>query len=569
MANTPNSPSLLWLLFVFVSAAHALVAADTAKTESLQLFETDTLMISSPELKLSSITGTRRVTPNRTETTFSTRTVLFVVTEDERGQAFETTGTGVEISVSSSASLSKTKTTSRSSAWPFTIIPFLKASITKVKSAPATATAASDMDMSNTDMANNDAVNNDAVNNDAVSNDIVNTETGQRSESEITKTHSADSVFVSVILTPIDTGIILSTERVVEVATGSATITTTDKATTTAIKTVTVTRSRTFFSTSIVKPHADIPSPTGTGTTSRAHRTTTTTTVPEHTKTITSTRTTRTTTTDPAPQQQQQPQQQQDVPAPAAVDPVVVTVIVTASSKPTYTPQLNTSPLTNPLLHAAPLPPSPKGIASLYHPPQNRLLNCYHTGRWESRADMIKSITSFCRYLSREAHGLSGPHPKPDESMSPPKFYIPSTPYDTSPPPDAPDLEAMEAALEYLEEEDNNNNKDKNVSYPLPLVGYRQHQFNFVDMGFVLPYTHVLVSLEVKPGCEWPFSQQECNAYLRIPVDQCQRGSGEQFKKGGTVQGRTGMACGRPAGWAIANWNGCRGRARPKRDWGR
>ncbi|KAK1779622.1 hypothetical protein QBC45DRAFT_450798 [Copromyces sp. CBS 386.78] len=557
MANTPNFRSLLWLLFVFVWAAYALVAVDRAKTESLQLFETDTLVISSPELKVSSITGT--VTPNRTETTFLTRTVLLGVTEDERGQPFETTGTGVESLLTSSSTeaatvttdvaitfspskaspslapteppktegrmtlfstvsvSSTTKTTSRSSAWPFTIIPFLKDSITKVKSPPATATAASDMGTPNNDMGNTDTVNNDAVNNDA---------------SEITKTHPADSVFASVISspTPTDTGTILSTERVVE-------------ATTTAIKIVTVTRSRTSFSTIMVKPDAHIPSPIGTGTTSHAHRTTTTTTtvpehtttVLEHTKTITST---RTTTTDPAPQQQQE-----DVPAPAAVDPVVVTVIVPASPKPTYTPQLNTSPLTNPLLHAAPLPPSPEGIESLYHPHQNRLLNCYHTGRVESRTDMIKSITSFCRYLSREAHGLSGPHPRPE----PPTFYIPATPYDTSPPP-APDLEAMEAALEHLEEEEANE-KANNLSYPLPLVGYRQHQFNFVDMGFVLPYTHVLVSLEIKSGCEWPFSQQECNAYLRIPVDQCQRGSGEQFKKGGTVQGRTGGRDGRNRDW--------------------
>lgn len=547
---------LSWLtifFFFFSSAAYALVAVDRrgAKIESLQEgFETQTLVIPSSDSEVEVFSTTSpvpTVTPNmnRTEirTTFSTRKVLAVVdvTEDGEGQVFESsTGTRAEsltssvsfsgsVSASVSVSPSTTKTTSSgSSAWPFTIIPKLRDSIMKVPK--ATATAAKDGGAANNDTGNLGTGNADTANNDMDNNDTVNAEGGQRFESESGKIHASHH-FVSVSLSmsvlqfltspSIDTDITLSRD-IVEVP-ASATITAAATAATAkAIKTVTVTHGRTSFSTIIVKP--DVP----TGTDNDADITPS---PPEPTKTIisirthliTSIRTHAVAAPDAPAQTEEQPQ-----PQPPAPDPVVVTVVVTTDTNPTHQPQLNPSPSSHPLLHALPLPPSPSEITSLFHPPQNRLLNCYHTGRFESRTDMIQSITSFCRYLSREARNLTGPHPRPSH----PPFYIPKNPYDTHTPPDPEEDEWWQEGLQLDREE---------AAMPTwPLVGYRQHQFNFVDMGFVFPYTHVLVSLEVKEGCEWRFDEQECNKYLRIPVDECQRDTGEQFKKGGTVQGRTG-----------------------------
>ncbi|KAK3386272.1 hypothetical protein B0T20DRAFT_511791 [Sordaria brevicollis] len=205
--------------------------------------------------------------------------------------------------------------------------------------------------------------------------------------------------------------------------------------------------------------------------------------------------------------------------------PEPVTITTTYTPLPaTFVPHLNLDPEHTKLLHAAPLPETKEEIENLWHPAKNKLLNCYHTGRSESRTDMIKSVKGFCRYLKREAEGVIHERFYPPGYFSPermgssPSPNSPPSPNGSPPPPNTP--------------------PNQNRTYPL--TGYRHHQFNFYDRSLLFPYTHILVSLEVKPSCEWIFSQHECETYLRIPIDQCQRNTGEQFKKGGTVQARTG-----------------------------
>ena len=77
-----------------------------------------------------------------------------------------------------------------------------------------------------------------------------------------------------------------------------------------------------------------------------------------------------------------------------------------------------------------------------------------------------------------------------------------------------------------------------------PLIGFRQHVFNSWDRNPFpifrdIDWWHITLSLEVKEGCEWVYDERECNSYLRIPVDQCQRDD-VNYKKGGTCVGRTG-----------------------------
>lgn len=71
------------------------------------------------------------------------------------------------------------------------------------------------------------------------------------------------------------------------------------------------------------------------------------------------------------------------------------------------------------------------------------------------------------------------------------------------------------------------------------LNGLAENYVHSQDLDF--PYNGGLgtvtikVRFEIKPGCDWPYSYDECRQYLKVPVDGCNC-DGVNDKQGGIVE---------------------------------
>ncbi len=115
--------------------------------------------------------------------------------------------------------------------------------------------------------------------------------------------------------------------------------------------------------------------------------------------------------------------------------------------------------------------------------PMDNLRSCYDGGQRATNAQLRNTARSFCRGLGREGDVLRNP----------------------------------------LRHIGSNGNLVREVNEELPANGQWP--------------IHVVASLTVKPGCEFPIDYAKCERYLRAPVDSCNC-SGENGKQGGTIENR-------------------------------
>ena len=168
-----------------------------------------------------------------------------------------------------------------------------------------------------------------------------------------------------------------------------------------------------------------------------------------------------------------------------------------------------------PLQWALPLPDSQEDLKALYQ--SHGLVSCYNKGMDAGRGVIIQAINYFCYRLKREARGLSGCPPKDEEGFE----QMPTW----------------------------------------PLTGFRQRNLNY-DHAYM--HDRILISLDIKEGCEWLFDENECGRYLRLPVDLCNQNTADH-KNGGTAEGRIGYddkTClvwrvDPQLGWSEDGWDGC------------
>jgi hypothetical protein len=154
---------------------------------------------------------------------------------------------------------------------------------------------------------------------------------------------------------------------------------------------------------------------------------------------------------DPSPGRDDGEEQAEEVPCPD--EPSSTT---TSRRPPKPTPQPESEP-------------SPRASSD----PGTNEVNCFHSGRKETRIRMANTINSFCNSLGEEGDVLGPRRKEPD-------------------------------------------------GYPLP---FSSGQFST---------TKIYMRMVIKEGCEWRWNLAECQRYLSVPVDSCNC-EGIDGKQGGTL----------------------------------